>query len=117
MGHPYGHRWRTVTRPRILARAGALVAEDGWYGGGARCERCHWLESRVLGRASQIEIAHLLIPPGKPGHDADDNLAALCLICHRKHDYAEWARKCYETRAARKDRARPLLLVEANANA
>lgn len=88
----YGHRWRTVTRPRILQRAGKS------------CERCgkFW---------HKLEVAHLEIPPGEPGHDDDDNLAALCIPCHRRHDYPEWARKCRETRAKRKDRNRPLLVA------
>lgn len=85
----YGYRWRTITRPRIIARAGG------------KCERCH--------KPKQLEVAHLVIPPGAPGHDDDDNLAALCVLCHKKHDYPEWARKCHETRCARKDSKRPLL--------
>lgn len=55
------------------------------------------------------EVAHLVIPPGEPGHDSLENLAYLCLNCHRRHDYPAWAAKCRLTRIARKDAARPLL--------
>lgn len=107
----YGHRWRTVTRPRILARAGNA------------CERCArrpglpaiGRSRKVWGVPSKVEpldIAHLVIPPGQPGHDDDDNLAALCRQCHRTHDYKAWAAKCHETRAARKDAARPIQWTE-----
>jgi 5-methylcytosine-specific restriction endonuclease McrA len=83
----YGHRWRTIVRPKILQRAGGL------------CERC--------GRCPQrLEVAHL---DQHPPNDAPENLAALCAGCHRRADYATWARKASETRRRRKDRARPLL--------
>jgi 5-methylcytosine-specific restriction endonuclease McrA len=87
---PYDYHWRTVTRPRILERAGRA------------CERCHrpW---------PPLDVAHLVIPPGQPGHDDDANLAVLCRRCHRAYDYVEWSRKCYETRSRRKDAGRPLL--------
>jgi hypothetical protein len=83
---PYGHRWRTVTRPRILARDGN------------RCRRC--------GRAVRLDVAHL---DQNSANDDETNLAALCRLDHRRHDLATWRRKCHETRAARKDAARPLL--------
>lgn len=86
----YGHHWRTVTRPRILERANG------------KCERCE-------GYAVYPEVAHLVIQPPDAGHDDEENLAALCIFCHKRFDYAEWARKCYETRCRRKDAARPLL--------
>jgi hypothetical protein len=83
----YGHRWRTVVRPRILERSGGL------------CERCGRCPRR-------LEVAHL---DQHPPNDADENLAALCYSCHRRHDYRSWAQKASETRSRRKDRARPLL--------
>ena len=83
---PYGHRWRTVTRPRILARDGH------------RCRRC--------GRATRLDVAHL---DQNPANNDEGNLEALCWLHHRRHDLATWRRKCHETRAARKDAARPLL--------
>jgi len=83
----YGHRWRTVVRPRILQRAGGV------------CERCGRCPER-------LEVAHL---DQNPPNDADENLAALCARCHRRTDYVVWARKARETRARRKDRGRPLL--------
>jgi len=89
----YGHRWRTVTRPQILTRA-AL-----------HCERCQ----KLVINERHLEIAHLYIEPGNPGHDDPDNLAALCHKCHRRHDRNTWSRRCFETRTRRKDGARPLL--------
>jgi hypothetical protein len=89
----YGHHWRNETRPRILARAKNT------------CEKC----GRFEYNGTRLDVAHLVIPPGQPGHDDDDNLAALCRLCHRRHDYADWARRCHETRSIRKDAARPLL--------
>jgi hypothetical protein len=85
--HLYGHRWRTVTRPRVLERCGG------------RCERCRKIPRR-------IEVAHL---DQNPANDAEENLAGLCHSCHARHDYVDWARKARETRQARKDRGRPLL--------
>ncbi len=81
----YGHHWRTVTRPRILARAGGC------------CEGCH------LAWTGRREVAHLVYQPPDPRHDEDENLAALCVPCHKRHDYDSWARKCYDTRCRRKD--------------
>jgi len=83
----YGHRWRTVTRPLVLARCGG------------RCERC-----RVIPR--RIEVAHL---DGDPRNNSENNLSGLCHSCHARHDYPIWAAKARETRRARKDRGRPLL--------
>lgn len=93
MPSPYNWRWRTVTRPAILAR------ENG------RCLRCGT-------RQGWLDVAHLVLPPGEPGHDDLDNLGLLCRKCHRRHDYAVWARKCWLTRTRRKDSARPLLTLE-----
>lgn len=86
----YGHHWRTVTRPRILERAGG------------RCERC----GRKIVR---LEVAHLVILPPDPRHDQDDNLAGLCVRCHKAQDWASWSKACRATRARRKDRERPIL--------
>lgn len=83
----YGHTWRTQTRPRIIKRAGG------------RCERCRCTPWR-------IEVAHL---DGDPRNMSDENLAALCGICHKRHDYPQWATKTRMTRGARKDKGRPLL--------
>ena len=115
----FGWHWRTVTRPRILARAGGKFFKAGRYLGFACCERCHAMELRLApGQPSMIEIAHLEIPPGEPGHDSDENLAALCRRCHRSHDYKAWAVRLhawlYErwcARADAKDAARPILEV------
>lgn len=83
----YGYHWRYVIRPRILARAGG------------RCEKCKR-------EGLRLSIAHI---DRTPGHDTDDNLAAWCEPCHKKHDYRVWKRKARKTRIIRKDKARPLL--------
>jgi hypothetical protein len=84
----YGHKWRTVTRPRVLKRCGG------------RCERCHIIP------VGGLEVAHL---DQNPRNDAEENLAGLCGTCHKRHDYPTWAAKARETRRARKDAGRPLL--------
>lgn len=112
----YGYHWRTVTRPRMLLQSGGrftgasmqIGAPVGRYLGGAQCKRCRWIEYEV-GKRSRIEIAHL---DGDTSNEDDDNLACLCGTCHKKEDYKQWAERCRETRAKRKDKHRPLLAVE-----
>jgi len=124
--HHYGRVWRTVTRPRILARAGNC------------CEQClkpdrevvetRFLAGRMWWRATSLPwINHrgqIQTPPRfydaerfirvvltiahlnhVAGDDRDENLKALCQWCHLNYDLAHH----HETRAARKDAARPLL--------
>lgn len=125
----YGTKWHTVTRPRILARAGN------------KCEQCrapnHTLVHRIHGAWLQVKaswtdgilklwfdgdgtplsrkpegprrvvtivlaVAHL---NHVPGDDRDENLRAFCQWCHLHHDATHHA----ETRSIRKDAARPLL--------
>lgn len=50
--HFYGREWRTVVRPRILARAGGIFSHTGLYLGGACCEQC-----RVPDRAVVLRVA------------------------------------------------------------
>ncbi|MGH9665551.1 MAG: hypothetical protein ACRD9L_14090 [Bryobacteraceae bacterium] len=52
-----------------------------------------------------LTIAHL---NHTPGDDREENLKALCQWCHLNYDKLHH----HETRAARKDRARPLLRQE-----
>jgi len=111
----YGHHWRTVTRPRILRRAGGRFSQDGEYQGAAKCERCGHIDCLHGGR-SELDIAHLAVEPGQPGHDDDNNLAALCHPCHRHHDLPAW-KKAYRAWLERKyqeyidalDASRPIL--------
>lgn len=120
----YGREWRTVIRPRILRRARN------------RCERCHkpdraevfvwrglwrpvdvgaswrtewgiettWeAPSRERRRIRVVlTVAHL---NHDPADNRDENLAALCQWCHLHHDRSHHK----DTRAGRKDAARPLL--------
>ena len=84
---PYGHHWRTRTRPAILERDGN------------RCARCFW-------GSGPLDIAHL---DGDNTHEDHARLAALCRTCHRRLDYASWSSKSKLTRCVRKDAGRPLL--------
>ena len=98
--HHYGRRWRTVTRPAILARA--------YY----ECERCA-IPDRPMGLKSTLEGAHV---NGDSSNDSPTNTAALCHRCHRRHDYAACIRQARETRRRRKDAARGLLALLAEAS-
>lgn len=114
---PYGYYWRNYVRKRMLAKTGGRfegpVQLDGIhpsarYVGGAICERCAWIEI-VIEKRSRIQIAHL--DGDRWNSDDDDNLAVLCIPCHKAHDFKQWAKRCRETRSIRKDKARPLLGV------
>jgi len=134
--HHYGKIWRTVIRPRILARAGnkceqcykpnrkrvsvislpgvgqfwRLRASDAWV----RCIDATAFPSSIMYRTFSdgvraarrirvvLTVAHL---NHVAGDDRDENLKALCQWCHLNYDLAHH----HETRAARKDAARPLL--------
>lgn len=126
----YGKEWRTVTRPRILERAGHRCEECGvpnheyvlrgssvvigrfwrldqprasWYVHGiGKCPNLSIYGSRLRTVYIVLTIAHL---NHKPGDDRDDNLKALCQWCHLNLDKFHHR----ETRATRKDAARPLL--------
>lgn len=127
--HFYGKEWRTVTRPRILARA-----QD-------KCEDCQVPNHTIVARHRDYpgwwfdvstgaahdragkwrkQIANVLEMPGVwlvnivltvshnnhvSGDDADENLKARCQSCHLNYDREHHR----ETRAIRKDGARPLL--------
>lgn len=129
----YGPEWRKQIRPRILARAenrcefcakpnhaavrqivepgkrmfwlewamrtGAYVVRThfGAHYRGAEIDFNNSYEVRVV-----LTVAHL---NHDPSDNRDGNLAALCQWCHLNHDREHHA----ETRAARKDAARPIL--------
>lgn len=92
MAYRYTYAWRKA-RVEDLVRAAYA------------CERCH-KEDQPFGTYSQLERAHL---DGDRTNDSPDNRSVLCRTCHRRHDYAEWARKTRETRIERKDADRPVL--------
>lgn len=126
----YGAAWRKVTRPRILARAGNKcelcgvpnnvdVARIGgawlqinvsWVDGVKRAWRTTrgGESTRPRGAMRQVRIvltvAHL---NHTAGDDRDENLKALCQWCHLNYD----AQHHRETRATRKDAARPLIAI------
>lgn len=112
----YGWRWRTVTRPGLLKRAFGRF-DERHYLGAAKCERegCGYIDCLPKGR-SELDVAHLVIPPGEPGHDDPTNLAVLCRKCHRAFDYEAWAvqyrawlKRQIEERIDRLDSERPIL--------
>ncbi len=92
----YGVEWKTVTRPRILALA-------------KNC--CEWCgvrnKSTVIGANGVPITVHLTVMHLNhiSGDDRDDNLKAACQSCHLLYDIQHH----HETRANRKDQARPLL--------
>lgn len=126
----YGRAWRKVVRPRILKRAEnrcefcrvpnhALVTRAaGWWDKGVgfwhdekgRRRSTGCLPTSRLRRIRVVlTVAHL---NHTPGDDRHENLRALCQWCHLALDKNHH----YETRAARKDAARPLLLQETKEN-
>lgn len=92
----YGVEWKTVTRPRILARAQ---------------NRCEWCGvpngTKFIGRLGQPAIVILTVMHLNhiSGDDRDDNLKAACQSCHLIYDVNHH----HETRATRKDESRPLI--------
>ncbi|MBM3744188.1 MAG: hypothetical protein FJW34_00150 [Acidobacteria bacterium] len=125
----YGAEWRTVIRPRILARARnrcercgvpdrieTIRAGSAWF----EAHYSRWFDHRrrvasPLARAVRtvrvvLTVAHL---NHDPADNRDENLAALCQWCHLHYD----APHHKETRATRKDARRPLLRGLAQASA
>lgn len=133
--HLYGREWREVVRPRILKRAknkcercrkpnGARIITSTcrvefagikmfwrilhatyWRDDGGRYCRLGPYGS-CLTPAHEVRVvltvAHL---NHVAGDDRDENLKALCQWCHLNYDLGHH----HETRATRKDAARPLL--------
>ena len=129
--HFYGRVWREVTRPRILTRAGNKCEQCGapnhtdvmrvagwwleWIVDWRKGAKFYWRDEccHIRRRADApdvparhvrivLTVAHL---NHTSGDDRDENLKALCQWCHLNYDL----RHHHETRAARKDAARPLL--------
>lgn len=130
--HFYGRDWRTSTRPRILARADNRCEQCGapnnteltrvagwwieWIVEFGVTPVPYWRDEKGVrfGNADAaperksrnirvvLTIAHL---NHVAGDDRDENLKALCQWCHLHYD-ADHHR---ETRAIRKDAARPIL--------
>jgi hypothetical protein len=124
--HHYGKIWRTVTRPRILARAGNKCEQCGKPNRRRLLTCCmpgrmYWSLFATRWRNHHGELMGFRLPPGEyrrvrivltvahlnhvAGDDRDENLKALCQWCHLNYDLGHH----HETRAARKDAARPLL--------
>jgi len=112
----YGVVWRTIVRPRILKRAGYRCERCGLANGAVGIRTNHGKlfhpvpvrRRRGAGAGHEIrivlQVCHL---DHTPGHDSDDNLQALCARCHFLLD----AEQHRDTRAKRKDAARPLLTL------
>ena len=96
----YPPEWRTVTRPRILARAGNRCEWCG-AGNGAPIPREGREPARVV-----LTIAHV---DHNPAHNADANLAALCQRCHLAHDARQHAESARRTRDRKRLAREPLL--------
>jgi len=126
----YGATWRKVTRPRILARAGNKCEQCGvpnntdvfriagyWLNisvdftyGAAYQWVSHQGSStrRPPGRRRKVRIALMIAHLNHTsGDDRDENLKALCQWCHLNYDAGHHR----ETRATRKDAARPLIAI------
>jgi hypothetical protein len=128
--HFYGREWRTVTRPRILARAGnrceqcrvpnhsQVTRVAGWWvklpGSLWRDDAGRWQYGSEI-PAGQLRRVRIVLTIAHLNHTAGDNrgenLKALCQYHHLQLD----AFHHHLTRAARKDAARPLLNQEASA--
>lgn len=129
--HFYGPEWRKVTRPRILERAGnkCEACKVPNHTEVNRGPAGTWLEiwvrfgepvkKRWRDRAGEeiakptgpqrkvrivLTVAHL---NHKSGDDRDSNLRAWCQWCHLAYDREHH----HETRAARKDAARPIIVA------
>ena len=114
----YGPEWKKIIRPRILERAGDQCEQCGvpnhlqvargdagtWQHPETRIWTPRWplKSARVRTVYIVLTIAH---KNHTPGDDRDENLAALCQWCHLHHDFEQHR----DTRAGRKDSARPLL--------
>lgn len=123
--HFYGAEWKTTIRPRILKRDrnrckrckvpnGLIVlrAKEGmwrlttcgasWHRNNGSKTTYEPMDSRKV--RIVLTIAHL---NHDPADMRDENLAALCQWCHLHHDQEHHA----NTRATRKDQARPILMA------
>jgi hypothetical protein len=137
--HLYGTNWRAVIRPRILARAAnrcercgkpnhtrvATTSGKGIFGpwmvwaitdaenlvvSDWTDDRREWASVETYDRENPefrhirvvLTVAHL---NHEPADNRDENLKALCQWCHLIHDLTHH----HESRAHRKDAARPLL--------
>ena len=131
--HFYAREWKSVIRPRILARAGdrcetcgapnhkIVIRYDrlpGWWFDiktGAAVRPDGTIETHVRGSEMPADyrlvrivltVAHL---NHVSGDDRDENLKALCQGSHLRYDLG----KHRQTRAIRKDLMRPLLAAMA----
>jgi hypothetical protein len=83
--HLYGPSWNAIS----LARR----ERAGW--------RCEWCQAEyrqpnpVTGSMVVLTVAHI---DHDETNNSDGNLAALCQLCHNRHDIAHWV----ETRRRRK---------------
>jgi len=138
--HFYGRVWQTVTRPRILARAGNKCEQCGkpnhrrlWVWSPRIYGDQYWTLTKIRqawhyckfgGAAGNFVLYGVQWRDARrirvvltiahlnhtAGDDRDENLKALCQWCHLNYDKEHHR----ETRATRKDRGRPLLQLAAS---
>ena len=129
----YGHKWRTVIRPRILSRdhhkceqcgkPDRKVVEVIWRNGeqywrplgGSDFNKCSGrglITSAAAPKAERerqivrLDVAHL---DGNTSNSEDLNLRALCRFCHTRVDRDRALAAAKATRSAKKDASRELL--------
>ena len=131
----YGREWRTVTRPRILARAANCCERCGvpnhstavryrfyWrllplpfeelFNDRIRLQSVRWKINNIGQMTVSVlycRVVRIVLTIAhlnhQAGDDRDENLLALCQWCHLSNDRHHH----HETRAARKDAGRPIL--------
>jgi hypothetical protein len=106
----YGPNWKT-TSLRIRARAGGVCECPGDCGRDhlGQCGAPNGLPHPDTGSKVVLTVAHLVIPPGQPGHDADANLRAMCQACHLSFDREQHAKNAAETRRRKRQAVQPSL--------
>lgn len=101
---PIRPEWRKLySTPEWRAIRERIIIERAKH----RCEHCNQQTGQpYLNKRNKWCTVHL---DQNPENNADTNLAALCRACHLAHDRAAHVRHAHETRATRKDAARPLI--------
>jgi hypothetical protein len=95
----YGADWKRVSlRIRELANNECHCPGDCGRDHEGHCGAVNGLPHPDTGSRVVLTVAHLVIPPGEPGHDDDSNLRAMCQACHLSYDREQHTRAAAETR-------------------
>jgi hypothetical protein len=102
----------TFTQVLQFGRTGPRIRQMYWIAPGSKVWRDHQgkIERKVKFPALPRQVyvmLHVSHKNHQPGDDRPENLQALCQWCHFNHDQA----RHHETRASRKDQARPLFVM------